>query len=66
MLAFHRGGPGSIPGSGQVGFVVDKVALGQVRHHLLKGTFSLARGTRERTEVWPEFTRFFMFHPLSV
>jgi hypothetical protein len=27
--ASHRGGPGSIP-SGHVGFVVDKVALGQV------------------------------------
>jgi hypothetical protein len=28
--ASHRGGPGSIPGSVHVGYVVDKVALGQV------------------------------------
>jgi hypothetical protein len=29
-LASHHGGPGFEPGSGLVGFVVDKVALGQV------------------------------------
>jgi hypothetical protein len=27
-MCAHRGGPGFEPGSGQVGFVVDKVALG--------------------------------------
>jgi hypothetical protein len=33
---FHRGGPGSIPGSVHVGFVVDKVALGQVFPRVLR------------------------------
>jgi hypothetical protein len=30
LLASHRGSPGFEPGSGHLGFVVDKVALGQV------------------------------------
>jgi hypothetical protein len=34
--ASHRGSPGSIPGSVYVGFVMDKVALGQVFLRVLR------------------------------
>jgi hypothetical protein len=47
----HRDGPGSIPGSGQVGFVVDKVALGRVSSASLHSTkFSIITITRGRLQ----------------
>jgi hypothetical protein len=65
-LASHHGGPGTIPGSGQVGFVVDKVALGQVFseyfsfpyqssfHKLLHNHPHLSSGAGTISQKWPQ------------
>jgi hypothetical protein len=63
----HRDGPGFEPGSGHVGFVVDKVALGQVFseyfgfpcqslfHKLLHNHPHLSSGACTIGQKWPQY-----------
>jgi hypothetical protein len=67
LSSIDRGGPGSIPGSGQVGFVVDKVALGRVSSkyfgfpcqssfpQLLHNHPHLSSGAGTIGQTWPQY-----------